>query len=117
MLLNQNICAKDYSYNCNADAQLLLGIRHALLRREFRKVEKKERIFPDTGKNLLVTLGGGDAGNLSLGIIEALNQPEFRVPAALLAEQTEGATVYWRIEAVLPDGTRVSSAVYVVRLQ
>ena len=65
----------------------------------------------------LYTVELADSNLVVLGRSEPLNQPEFRVPAALLAEQTEGATVYWRIEAVLPDGTRVSSAVYVVRLQ
>ena len=41
ILLNQNLGAEKYVYNINPDAQLLLGPKYVLLRREFRNTAKK----------------------------------------------------------------------------
>lgn len=42
---------------------------------------------------------------------------EYLVPADALAGLSPGAMTYWRIEAVLPDSTRVDSATFLLRVQ
>jgi UDP-2,4-diacetamido-2,4,6-trideoxy-beta-L-altropyranose hydrolase len=74
ILLNQNVGAEELEYQCNAECRKLLGPRHVMLRKEFHSQEKVKRSFPETGRNLLVTLGGSDPGNVSLKVIEALEQ-------------------------------------------
>jgi len=73
ILLNQNISAPGLHYHCDEDTILLLGTRHALLRREFLKYQDFKRNIPGRAKNLLVTLGGADPDNVSLKVIAALN--------------------------------------------
>jgi len=74
ILLNQNIGAEELEYQCNAECQKLLGSRHVMLRQEFRASKRPERIFPEIGKKILVTLGGSDPGNVSLKVLEALGR-------------------------------------------
>ena len=71
ILLNQNPDAGQYTYPINDDAICLLGSTYALLRNEF--------IFPETQltkplhvKNVIVTLGGADVGNMTSTVINAL---------------------------------------------
>lgn len=72
LLLNQNINADKLAYRINSDAKLLLGTNYALLRREFSQgSKKKERVFPNIGTHVLVTLGGSDPDNVTLTVIEA----------------------------------------------
>ena len=90
ILLNQNINALELNYNINPDARRLLGVRYTMLRREFtarggtgfQGLEKTERIFPNIGKNVLVTLGGADPDNVTSKVIQALqllDMPELHV--------------------------------------
>ena len=96
ILLNQNIGAESYPYHVNEDAKRLLGPRHALLRREFLKAgptklsidvcdEKKHKLcdqlehhsnkqldVSERATNLLVTMGGADKHNVTLKVLEAL---------------------------------------------
>jgi UDP-2,4-diacetamido-2,4,6-trideoxy-beta-L-altropyranose hydrolase len=72
ILLNQNIHASELKYNCDEDTTLLLGTSYVLLRREFLKYRGFKREIPDRAKNILVTLGGADADNVTLKVIEAL---------------------------------------------
>jgi hypothetical protein len=51
---------------------LLLGTRYALLRREFRALENRDRHIADIGRNILVTLGGSDPENVTYIVIQAL---------------------------------------------
>jgi UDP-2,4-diacetamido-2,4,6-trideoxy-beta-L-altropyranose hydrolase len=85
ILLNQNINAMDLDYHTNSDAKKLLGTQYALLRREFKRgtgfqpVQRDSngevgRKFPDIAKKILVTLGGADPDNVTLKVIQALNQ-------------------------------------------
>lgn len=74
ILLNQNINAAELDYKINPEARLLLGTDYTMLRREFQGFEKTERIFPNTGKKILVTLGGADPDNVTLKVIDALRQ-------------------------------------------
>lgn len=72
-ILNQNVYAsKSFYKNRQADTRLLLGPEYALIRREFLVFSKKERIFPEKAKRLLVTLGGADPCNMTGTVMDAL---------------------------------------------
>jgi UDP-2,4-diacetamido-2,4,6-trideoxy-beta-L-altropyranose hydrolase len=73
ILLNQNIHAPELNYSCDEDTIHLLGTRYVLLRREFLKYKDFKRTIPKKAKNILVTLGGADADNVTLRVIAALN--------------------------------------------
>jgi UDP-2,4-diacetamido-2,4,6-trideoxy-beta-L-altropyranose hydrolase len=73
ILLNQNTLTPDMEYNCDEDTVLLLGTRYVLLRREFLKYQDMRRQIPDRAKNILITIGGADPGNVTLKVIQALN--------------------------------------------
>jgi hypothetical protein len=45
-----------------------------------------------------------------------LDAPEFRVPESALGALAPGARVLWRVEAVFPDGTRVTSDTFLGRV-
>ena len=73
IILNQNLWATEKMYERRAPGtQLLLGLRYVLLRREFLNASLRQREIPAAGTKILVTLGGGDAHNVTLKIIEAL---------------------------------------------
>jgi len=48
---------------------------------------------------------------------EPQESTEYTVPADVLDGVPAGSTLYWRVEAVLPDATRASSGVFLLRLQ
>jgi UDP-2,4-diacetamido-2,4,6-trideoxy-beta-L-altropyranose hydrolase len=72
IILNQNIHAADLKYRCDEATILLMGTQYVLLRREFLKYRKFRRQIQNRAKNILVTLGGADPGNVTLKVIEAL---------------------------------------------
>lgn len=75
IVLNQNLHAHAGLYeDRDADTQLLLGPRYALLRREFLQWRGWQREFPAVARKLLVTMGGGDSENVTSNIIGALPQ-------------------------------------------
>jgi UDP-2,4-diacetamido-2,4,6-trideoxy-beta-L-altropyranose hydrolase len=74
LLLNQNIHAAQLEYTCSPDTTLLLGPRYALLRPEFLGWRGWHRSIPDTARKVLVTMGGGDSGNVTLRIILMMRQ-------------------------------------------
>lgn len=75
ILLNQNINAERLNYRCNPDALLLLGSRYALLRSEFLAWQgQRQRQTPEVARKILITLGGSDPDNITLKIIQALQQ-------------------------------------------
>ena len=77
IILNQNICADESLYlNREPYTQLLLGTRYALLRREFLQWRGWKRETPPVARNVLVTLGGSDPDNVTLKVIQALQQVE-----------------------------------------
>ena len=51
-------------------------------------------------------------------LVEAhgLDQGEFRVPAPSLEGLDSGATVFWQVVALLPDGERIASPTFVARV-
>lgn len=52
--------------------QLLLGLDYVPLRREFRARRERQREVPAVARRVLVTIGGGDADNLTLRVLTAL---------------------------------------------
>jgi UDP-2,4-diacetamido-2,4,6-trideoxy-beta-L-altropyranose hydrolase len=75
IVLNQNISA-DISLYSNRESytQLLLGPQFVLLRREFRDWQGWQRQTPEIARKILVTLGGADPNNVTLKVIQALQQ-------------------------------------------
>ena len=74
IILNQALSAQQFAYTCSPDTLLLLGPRFALLRSEFQSWQGVPRHCPEVARKILVTLGGSDADNATLKIIEALEQ-------------------------------------------
>jgi UDP-2,4-diacetamido-2,4,6-trideoxy-beta-L-altropyranose hydrolase len=71
LIVNQNVGAKDYNYNCvNPDTRLLLGTEYVLLREEFRKNQVKPKM-PGNEFKILITLGGADSENVSARLLSA----------------------------------------------
>jgi UDP-2,4-diacetamido-2,4,6-trideoxy-beta-L-altropyranose hydrolase len=73
IVLNQNIYATKMRYNCSKGTKLLLGIKYALLRKEFRKYIGMRKPISGSVKKILVTFGGSDLQNLTLKTVKALN--------------------------------------------
>jgi len=75
LVLNQNIHADPGLYvRREPYTRLLLGTRYLLLRREFLKWREWKREIPGVSRKLLVTMGGGDPDNVTLKVIQALEQ-------------------------------------------
>jgi UDP-2,4-diacetamido-2,4,6-trideoxy-beta-L-altropyranose hydrolase len=75
IVLNQNLHAHESLYqNREFYTRLLLGPRYALLRQEFWKWQGWKRGIPKVPRRVLVTLGGGDPDNVTLTVIQALQQ-------------------------------------------
>jgi UDP-2,4-diacetamido-2,4,6-trideoxy-beta-L-altropyranose hydrolase len=75
IVLNQNISARAKTYTPRASrTRLLLGPQYALLRRDFRIRHLVEKRAPPVGRKILVTLGGVDAHNVTLKVVQALQK-------------------------------------------
>ncbi len=75
VVLNQNIYAKLELYaHREPYTRLLLGTKYALLRREFWEWRDWKRPFAAKARKILVTLGGSDPDNVTLTVIQALQQ-------------------------------------------
>ncbi|MBI5447032.1 MAG: UDP-2,4-diacetamido-2,4,6-trideoxy-beta-L-altropyranose hydrolase [Deltaproteobacteria bacterium] len=70
-LLDQNLGATPQRYRTPAGCSLLLGPAYLLLRREFRGGPAPRRDVSDPPR-ILVTMGGGDAGNHAWSVWKAL---------------------------------------------
>src|SRR5262249_50630857 len=76
-VLNQNLHAREGLYgHREPGVRLLLGVRYALLRREFTRWRGWERSIPAEAGKLLVTLGGSDPENVTDKAVRALGRPE-----------------------------------------
>lgn len=71
-VLNQNLHARAALYP-GAESRLLLGPRYALLRREFRSWRERRPRFRETVREVLITLGGADADNVTGSVLDALS--------------------------------------------
>jgi len=74
LVLNQNLHVEASLYPGRDRARVLLGPAFALLRREFVRCRGWTRQAPEQAGKLLVTLGGVDADNVTLKVIQALEQ-------------------------------------------
>lgn len=73
-ILNQNIHASSGLYPRRAShTDLLLGVRYAMLRREFLTLKGWQRYIEPLGRNILVTMGGSDPENVTSAVIRALH--------------------------------------------
>jgi UDP-2,4-diacetamido-2,4,6-trideoxy-beta-L-altropyranose hydrolase len=73
LVLNQNVHAKEGMYRRRAsNVKLLLGLKYALLRREYARAREWQRQIPAVARKLLVTMGGSDAENFSLQVLKAI---------------------------------------------
>lgn len=82
VILNQNIYAGELPYRREPDSIYLAGTSYALLRPEFLQWRRWRRRIHRTARQILVTLGGGDTGDVLAKVIEALESIE---PASLEA--------------------------------
>ncbi|NYT10684.1 MAG: UDP-2,4-diacetamido-2,4,6-trideoxy-beta-L-altropyranose hydrolase, partial [Methanosarcinales archaeon] len=77
IVLNQNLHANEDLYrNREPYTKLLLGTQYVLLRREFWPWRSWKRDIPEVARKLLVTLGGSDPDNVTLKVIQVLQQIE-----------------------------------------
>jgi UDP-2,4-diacetamido-2,4,6-trideoxy-beta-L-altropyranose hydrolase len=74
IVLNHGIHAPRINYRVGDDTWLLLGTRYALLRSEFVRWRGFKRCTQIRAKNILVTLGGADADNVTLKVIDGLRR-------------------------------------------
>ena len=75
LVLNQNLHADESSYRSREPyTRLLLGVRFALLRREFVKWQGWRREIPALARKVLIALGGGDPDNVTLRMMQALER-------------------------------------------
>lgn len=74
LLLNQGVHAPLLSYDQVSGAWLLLGTRYVLLRPEFKLWSDFARQIAPVATKILLTLGGGDAGNATAKVIRALQR-------------------------------------------
>lgn len=75
LLLNQNAHASTDLYRNRAPyTQLLLGPAYAMLRHEFTGWKTWQRKVTPVGRNVLVTMGGSDPGNVTASVVRALRQ-------------------------------------------
>ena len=72
IVLNHGIQAPQLDYHAANDGWFLLGTEYALLRVDFERWRDFRRAIPPRAKNILVTLGGGDADNVTAKVLEAL---------------------------------------------
>jgi UDP-2,4-diacetamido-2,4,6-trideoxy-beta-L-altropyranose hydrolase len=81
IIVDQNVNASATLYPRRpASTRLLLGICHALLRREFLGAARSSGPVPRRARRILVTLGGADPDNVTLKVLRGL---------ARLADQAE----------------------------
>ncbi len=73
LLLNQSPAASAAMYpDRGDDTELLLGLHYLLLRREFLLARPTRADIPPRARRILVTLGGGDADNVTSVVLEGL---------------------------------------------
>lgn len=79
IVLNDNPQASALYNLSGSQTRFLLGPRYALLRREFpdfrrKKSQRNPPDVPDRARRILLTFGGADSGNVTLTVVQALQQ-------------------------------------------
>jgi len=73
LVLNQSVQANEALYPYRSEGtRLLLGTEYVLLRHEFRQYRAWQRAIPERARNILITMGGADPGNVTLEAINAV---------------------------------------------
>lgn len=67
-IINQNLGSELLKYNANENTTMFLGNKYTMIRDEFFKAKRKN--INKKVENILITLGGSDANNLTKDIIE-----------------------------------------------
>jgi len=84
IVLNPNLSGSETQYvDRTHGAQLLVGTRYSLLRREFRRWANWTRTIPPVAGKVLITLGGGTPSDLALCILDALSQIQSAIESAV----------------------------------
>ena len=89
----------------NGSAQLLLGTRYVMLRREFDRWRKWKREIPNTPRRLLVTIGGSDPDGLTLRLLQVV--PRVCLPGMLTTVVVGGSNPQWNQLQRAADATGV----------
>lgn len=96
LVLNQNLIFPQpeilEKYKVVDQGVILSGPGYALLRKGFREAAGRERVQPESARNILVTLGGADPDNQSGKILVALEQLAIPFTVKLIV----GAANPWR---------------------
>ncbi len=75
VVLNTNAYASEAMYpNRQGKTRFLIGSKYALLRREFLQMKRKSQGASEGATRVLVTLGGADPNNVTLQVVEALQE-------------------------------------------
>lgn len=72
LLINQNINANELNYE---EPHLLLGTKYTIIREEFKNCPPK--LIKEKVTDVLITMGGADPHNLTIKLLEELNQLNF----------------------------------------
>ena len=72
IILNQNQYADDSIYADKTNAKLLIGTQYAVVQEEFFLTRSWRREFPNIGSKLLITFGGADPYNSTMGMINSI---------------------------------------------
>ena len=95
-LLNQNLGAEKFAYNCRPDCVKLFGPNYALIQPIFSdRRQALSRTFSKMDNRVLITLGGGDNSELCVQILEAIKTVKIplEVRCILPGNDTLSATV------------------------
>jgi hypothetical protein len=69
------------------------------------------------GEDALYSVEVGTLDLVPLAAAQDLEVTEYLVPAAALEPVSDGESIVWQVEASLPDGRRVASEAFVVRIE
>ena len=84
IVLSPNLSGSESQYGGRTrDAQLLVGTRYSLLRREFRRWANWTRTIPPIARKVLITLGGSTPRDLAICILDALSQIKSEVESTV----------------------------------
>jgi UDP-2,4-diacetamido-2,4,6-trideoxy-beta-L-altropyranose hydrolase len=107
VIMDQNLTAREESYRQrDTGAQLLLGLKYALLRREFRSWSAWTRDIPPVARRVLVTLGGATPDEGIVRCLEAIEHiPDVQLSARIVRGPLSGkagAFLRQRLEQASP---------------
>ena len=117
IVLNQNLHAEASLYRRRDDAtRLLLGPEYVLLRREFVEPPRTAKVIAQAARRVLVTLGGGDAGetlDLVRGALEGARGFDVRVVTGGRSPEDMRSLMEWADLAVSAGGSTSWELAYI----